>query len=179
MHVWGFITEEMFFLRLLKQIYLLDFIILCGREKDSFSTVFKFAFTVAFGTVFRNFDQSVTVLYILMHASNASMHFSIKIDLLHQVCLSRTNQHWLIMHLMTTTWSIGRPPLFWTRRIKEALHIRKEGRQSLNRDEGSYMLSHTYDWFLATSHHHRGKNRKRNWTNFFWWRSLIETETSR
>jgi len=32
---------------------------------------------------------------------------------------------------------------------------------------------------LATSHHYRGKNRKRNWTNFFWWRSLIETETSR
>jgi len=32
----------------------------------------------------------------------------------HQVCLSRTNQHWLTMHLMTTTWSIGRPPLFWT-----------------------------------------------------------------
>ena len=32
----------------------------------------------------------------------------------HQVCLSRTNQHWLTMHLMTTTWSIGQPPLFWT-----------------------------------------------------------------
>jgi len=32
----------------------------------------------------------------------------------HQVCLSRTNQHWLTMHLMTTMWSIGRPPLFWT-----------------------------------------------------------------
>jgi len=27
--------------------------------------------------------------------------------------VSRTNQHWLVMHLMTTTWSIGRPPLFW------------------------------------------------------------------
>ena len=42
-----------------------------------------------------------------------------------------------------------------------------------------YTLSHTYDRFLATSHHYRGKNRKRNWTNFFWWRSLIETETSK
>jgi len=25
----------------------------------------------------------------------------------------------------------------------------------LNRDEGSYTLSHTYDRFLATSHHYR------------------------
>jgi len=32
----------------------------------------------------------------------------------HQVCLSRTNQHWLTMHLMITMWSIGQPPLFWT-----------------------------------------------------------------
>jgi len=28
--------------------------------------------------------------------------------------------------------------------------------------EGSYTLSHTYDRFLATSHHYRGKNRKKN-----------------
>jgi len=34
--------------------------------------------------------------------------------------------------------------------IKEAVHIRKEGRQSLNRDEGSYTMSHTYDRFLAS-----------------------------
>ena len=40
-----------------------------------------------------------------------------------------------------------------TRWIKEAVHIRKEGRNSMNRDEGSYTLSHTYDRFLATSHH--------------------------
>ena len=66
-----------------------------------------------------------------------------------------------------------------TRWIKEAVHIRKKGRQSLNRDEGSYMLSHTYDRFLATSHHYCGKNRKKNWSYLFWWRSLIETETSK
>jgi len=63
-----------------------------------------------------------------------------------------------------------------TRWIKDAVHIRTEGRRSLNRDEGSYTLSHTYDQFLATSHHYRGKNRKKNWSNFFWWRSPIETE---
>jgi len=49
-----------------------------------------------------------------------------------------------------------------TRWIKQAVHIRKKGQQSLNRDEGSYTLSHTYYRFLATSHHYRGKNRKRN-----------------
>ena len=35
--------------------------------------------------------------------------------------------------------------------------IRKEGRRSLNRDEGSYTLNHTYDRFLATSHLYRDK----------------------
>jgi len=49
-----------------------------------------------------------------------------------------------------------------TRWIKEAVLIRKEGQSSMNRDEGSYTLSHTYDRFLATSHHYRGKNRKKN-----------------
>jgi len=31
-----------------------------------------------------------------------------------------------------------------TRWIKEAVYIRKEERRSMNRDEGSYTLSHTY-----------------------------------
>jgi len=30
------------------------------------------------------------------------------------------------------------------------------------RDEGSYTMSHMYDRFLATSHLHLGKNRKKN-----------------
>ena len=34
----------------------------------------------------------------------------------------------------------------------------------LDRDERSYTLSHMYDQFLATSHHYRGKNRKK-WLN--------------
>jgi len=66
-----------------------------------------------------------------------------------------------------------------TRWIKEAVHIRKEGWQSLNRDDGSYTLSHMYDRFLDMSHHYRGKNQKKNWTSFFWWRSLIDTKTSK
>jgi len=49
-----------------------------------------------------------------------------------------------------------------TRWIKEAVHIRKEGRSSMNRDEGNYTLSDTYDRFLATSHHYRSKNQKKN-----------------
>ena len=64
-----------------------------------------------------------------------------------------------------------------TRWNKEAVHILKEGRQSMNRDEGRYMPSYMYDWLLAMSHLYRGKNRK-NWTSFFWWRSLLETEAS-
>jgi len=32
-----------------------------------------------------------------------------------------------------------------TQCINEAIYIRKEGRRSLNRDKGSYTLSHTYD----------------------------------
>ena len=35
-----------------------------------------------------------------------------------------------------------------TRWIKEAVHIRKEGHRAMNRDEGSYQLSHAYDRFL-------------------------------
>jgi len=34
---------------------------------------------------------------------------------------------------------------------KEAVHIRKEGPRSMNRDEGSYQLSHTYDRFLGST----------------------------
>jgi len=44
----------------------------------------------------------------------------------------------------------------------EVVHIRKEGRRSMNQNEGSYTLSHTYDRFLAKSHHYHGKNRKKN-----------------
>ena len=49
-----------------------------------------------------------------------------------------------------------------TRWTKEAVHIQKERRRSMNRDDGSYTLSHTYDRFLAMSHHYHGKNRKKN-----------------
>ena len=42
------------------------------------------------------------------------------------------------------------------------VHNRNQGRRSMNRDEASYTLNTTYDRFLATSHHYRGKNRKKN-----------------
>ena len=41
------------------------------------------------------------------------------------------------------------------------LHIRKDGRRSVNWDNGSYTLSHRYDRFLAMSHHYLGKNWKK------------------
>ena len=48
-----------------------------------------------------------------------------------------------------------------TRWIKEAVHIRKEGPRSMNRDEGSYQLSHMYDRFLGSTLTCRAKNRKK------------------
>jgi len=71
-----------------------------------------------------------------------------------------------IIELSVINWSestiLDRESDGRTRWITEAVHIRKEGRRSMNRDDGSYTLSHTHDRFLATSHHYRGKNRKKN-----------------
>jgi len=54
---------------------------------------------------------------------------------------------------------IDREPERLTRWIKEAVHIRKEGQQAMNHDEGSYQLSHAYDRFLdtASSRHNLGR----------------------
>lgn len=51
-----------------------------------------------------------------------------------------------------------------TRWIKEAIHIRKEGKKALNRDEGSYNLSHVYDRLLAATFTCGSKNwnKKKN-----------------
>ena len=57
---------------------------------------------------------------------------------------------------------IDREPERFTRWIKGAIHIRKEGQQAMNRDEGSYQLNHAYDRFLDTASSCRVKNRK-NW----------------
>jgi len=40
------------------------------------------------------------------------------------------------------------------------IHIRKEGQQAMNRDEGSYQPSHAYDRFLDMASSRRVKNRK-------------------
>jgi len=44
--------------------------------------------------------------------------------------------------------------------LKEAINIRKEGQQAMNRDECSYQPSHAYDRFLDTASSRRVKNRK-------------------
>jgi len=44
------------------------------------------------------------------------------------------------------------------------IHIQKEGQQAMNRDEGSYQLSHAYDRFLDTASSRCVKNRK-NWVS--------------
>ena len=47
-----------------------------------------------------------------------------------------------------------------TKWIKEAVHIRKEGHRAMNRDEGSYQLSHAYDRLLDATADRRIKTRK-------------------
>jgi len=40
------------------------------------------------------------------------------------------------------------------------MHIRKEGHRAMNRDEGSYQLSHAYDRFLDATADRRIKTGK-------------------
>jgi len=49
-----------------------------------------------------------------------------------------------------------------TRWMKAAVHIHKEGHRAMNRDEGSYQLSHAYGRFLDATADRRIKTRK-NW----------------
>jgi len=49
-----------------------------------------------------------------------------------------------------------------TRWIKEAVHIRREGHQAMNGDEGSYQLSHANDRLLDATADRHIKTRK-NW----------------
>jgi len=57
---------------------------------------------------------------------------------------------------------IDREPDRPTRWIKEAIHIHKEGQRAMNREEGSYQLSHAYDCFLGTSTTYCAKNLGRS-----------------
>ena len=56
---------------------------------------------------------------------------------------------------------IDREPERFTRWITEAIHTRKEGKQAMNRDEGSYQLSRAYDRFLDTA----ASRCVKNWKN--------------
>ena len=46
------------------------------------------------------------------------------------------------------------------REIKEAMEIRKRGEKTLNREEGTYLLSHVYDPLLRTGNKTNQSNRK-------------------
>jgi len=59
---------------------------------------------------------------------------------------------------VTSDWQRARPSY---QVDQGAIYICKEGVQSMNRDEGSYQLSHVHDRFLGTlSSSSRAKNRK-------------------
>ena len=70
----------------------------------------------------------------------------------------RSSQSWHTEPYTHILLSVLCPHDLW---IKEAVHIRKEGPRSMNRDEGSYQLSHTYDRFLGSTLTNRAKNRKK------------------
>ena len=46
-----------------------------------------------------------------------------------------------------------------TQWIREAVVIRKTGNKAINRDIGTYNLSHTYDSLLLSAESSRGKSR--------------------
>jgi len=62
--------------------------------------------------------------------------------------------------LVSKAMVIDREPVRFSRWIKEAVHIHKEGQHAMNRDEGSYQLSHAYDRFLDMALFIRVKNWK-------------------
>ena len=65
--------------------------------------------------------------------------------------------HSTISEIVPLFVSIHSSMAWW---IKEAVHIRKEGHRPMNRDEGSYQLSHAYDRFLDATADRRIKTRK-------------------
>ena len=49
----------------------------------------------------------------------------------------------------------------FSRRIREAIEIRKKGAKAINRDEGSFTLDHVYDSLLCTTSHPRKENNNK------------------
>ena len=60
---------------------------------------------------------------------------------------------------------IGREHDKKSREIKEAMEIRKRGDKTLNREEGTYLLSHVYDPLLRTGNKTIQSSRTGNKTN--------------
>jgi len=59
------------------------------------------------------------------------------------------NSHIFVPVAIETAGTWNMEPCIIATRIKEAIHIRKEQDKSMNRDEGSYQLSHIYDNLFA------------------------------
>ena len=49
----------------------------------------------------------------------------------------------------------------FSRRIQEAIEIRKKGAKAINRDKGSFTLNHVYDSLLCTTLHPRKENNSK------------------
>jgi len=66
-----------------------------------------------------------------------------------------------------------------TRSMNEAVHNAERETTMLELGRGQLHAKPHVRPISCTSHLCRGKNWTKNWTSFFWWRSLAQTETSR
>ena len=85
----------------------------------------------------------------------------------------KINQPWLTMQVMTTMWSTGWDQQSWTGKMigapggsrRRYISERRNGVQWIEMRAATRWATHMY-------HHYHGKNRKKNWTGFFWRSSL-------
>jgi len=87
-----------------------------------------------FGVQFHQFANDMHIYLALSDTNNNSFTRSLRAS-----SLTEHNKSALTDHATQET-VIDREPERFTRCIKEAIHIRKEGQQAMNRDEGSYQL---------------------------------------
>ena len=83
---------------------------------------------------FHQFANDMHIYLALSDTNNNSFTRSLRAS-----SLTEHNKSALTDHATQET-VIDREPERFTRWIKEAIHIRKEGQQAMNRDEGSYQL---------------------------------------
>ena len=62
--------------------------------------------------------------------------------------VKHNQNYYLKLDVSTSITGLCQKKLVLSSSVLVAIHIRKEGQQAMNRDDGSYQLSHAYDRFL-------------------------------